>query len=435
MSAFAVDDKMKALTDMLETGTKAVFESERYKEYLGVMAKFHRYSSRNSMLILLQKPEASYVAGFGAWKSMERSVNKGEKGIQILAPAPYQKTVEVTCDEGGKLLPEPQTKEVTVTAFRPAYVFDVLQTQGKELPRLVTQLMGTVPEHDELMSALFQASPCPVAFEAMEGNTNGYYNFVEQRIAIREGLSEEQTIKTLVHEISHAKLGHGDKPNMDRQTGEVQAESVAYVVCQHLGIDSSQYSFGYIAGWSKDKELPQLHSSLEVIQKTAQDIIAGVDGQLLELQREKERGMAQKQAGMAVSAEPTRETGYRMFYGGNGGQDREAHAFQKETGWNMAWGSEDNGLNGDMWIAYRSLDDLPKRFRNLVPKLEHEKFAEAPVAVEKTQEAVKEPKQAKKPKKLPISERLDAAKKECAARDAAAPTQEHTQKRQKNMER
>lgn len=154
MSRFADNDKMKELTDRLEAGTKAVFESERYKEYLGVMAKFHRYSSRNALLILLQKPDASYVAGFGAWKSMERSVNKGEKGIQILAPTPYKKTVEITRGEDGELLPEPQKKEITVKAFSPAYVFDVSQTNGKELPRLVTQLMGTVPGNDELMLAL-----------------------------------------------------------------------------------------------------------------------------------------------------------------------------------------------------------------------------------------------------------------------------------------
>lgn len=418
--------KMEALTALLETGIKAIFESQRYKEYLGVVAKFHRYSARNTLLILLQKPDASYVAGFGAWKSMERSVNKGEKGIQILAPAPYKKTVEVTRGEDGELLQKPQRKAVTITAFRPAYVFDVSQTQGRELPRLVTQLMGTVAAHDELMWALCQASPCVVTFEPMEGSKNGYYNFTDQRIALREGNSQEQTIKTLVHEIAHARLGHGSNPNTDRHTCEVQAESVAYIVCQHLGIDSAQYSFGYIAQWSKDKELPQLHASLEVIQKTAGEIIGRVDEVLLELQRGKEQSIGQKP--VAPEAAP-KEDGYKMFYSGAGGQDKEAHAFQKETGWQMAWGSDGNGLNGDTWIVYRHIEDLPKQLQKIVPQLEHKKFAEEQPAVEKA-EAVKEAKQQVKGKKLPISERLDAAKKECATRDAARAPQEHTQKKQ-----
>lgn len=440
MSDITANEKMKALTDMLEQGTKDVFESERYKEYLGVMAKFHRYSSRNSLLILLQNPDASHVAGFGAWKSMGRSVNKGEKGIQILAPAPYQKRVEVTRDENGKLLPEPQTKEVTVTAFRPAYVFDVSQTKGKELPRLVEQLMGSVPEHDKMMRCLREVSPCPIQFEgSMRGKANGYYEPTKNYIAIRMGISEEQTIKTMIHEIAHAKLGHGNNPTMDRRTEEVQAESVAYVVCQHFGIDSSQYSFGYIAGWSKDKELPQLQSSLEVIQKTARGVIDCVDERITALRHEQEKNIAQEQTVPVKVQEQAKDVGYKTFYSGADGQDREAHDFQKETGWNMAWGTDSSGLNGDTWIVYRSVEDLPRQLKSIVPKLEHEQIqersSEVQPAPEKMQEAVKEPKQVKRPQKPPIAERLDAAKKECSVREAAASTQEHAHKRQKNMER
>lgn len=433
MSETAANEKLKALTDMLETGTKAVFESERYKEYLGVMAKFHRYSSRNSLLILLQKPEASHVASFGAWQSMSRSVNKGEKGIQIIAPIPYKRTVEVTRGADGELLPEPQKREIEVKAYRSAYVFDVSQTQGKELPRLVSQLMGTVSEHDELMFALFQASPCPVAFEAMEGNKNGYYNFAEQRIAIREGLSEEQTIKTLVHEIAHARLGHGDNPNIDRQTEEVQAESIAYVVCQHLGIDSSQYSFGYIAGWSKDKELPQLQSSLEVIQKSAQDIIAGVDGQLLERQREKAKKIENGHVRPInirghVSAEDVELVAETLS------EEIDAFLFRHILAHRHSAGSiQQNLLSGETEWIHKILDNLDE----FEPRLEDKiaSMEKGMVAIQRLQKAVEQQEQAKNRKKPPISERLDAAKKECAARDAAAPTQEHTQKRQKGMER
>ncbi|MEG0852937.1 MAG: ArdC family protein, partial [Angelakisella sp.] len=291
------DERMAELTQKLEQGVKDVFSSDRYRDYLNTMSKFHRYSFRNSILIHLQKPDATYVAGFNAWKTMERSVSKGEKGIQILAPAPYKKTVMVTQDERGNPLPEPEEKEVTVTAFRPAYVFDVSQTQGKELPRLVTQLAGQVVDYDKLLHGLWEAAPCPVAFEDIKSNANGYYQPEENRIAIKMGMSQEQTIKTTIHEIAHAKFEHGIET--DRQMAEVQAESVAYVVCQHFGIDSSQYSFGYVASWSQGKDSSILKDCLASIQTVAKDIIGDVEistGRDRTMEREVSQGILKHQS-------------------------------------------------------------------------------------------------------------------------------------------
>ena len=277
-------ERMDKLTEMLENGVKEVFSDGRYAEWLKTMSQFHHYSFRNQMLIHLQKPEATYVAGFNKWKSLGRSINKGEHGIQILAPAPYKRTVTVTHDENGIPLPEPREQEITCMAFKPAFVFDISQTNGRELPELAQLLEGEVKDFDIIFKALKLHSPYPISFEPIEGGANGYCSHLEQKIVIREGVSQEQAVKTAVHEIAHGIMHTPDKER-DRRAFEVQAESVAYIVCRHLGIDTSQYSFGYVAGWAADQDLKVLQNSLVDIQQAADELITHLDPEI-ERQRE-----------------------------------------------------------------------------------------------------------------------------------------------------
>jgi hypothetical protein len=293
-------EKMKELTDKLEQGIKNVYESERYKTYLGVMSKFHFYSFRNSLLIMQQKPEATHVAGFNAWKTtFQRSVNKGEKGIQILAPAPYRVRVEMeridritqkpVLDNSGK----PLTEEVEITkpSFHPVYVFDVSQTSGEPLPQLITELTGNVAQYNAFFQSLKGVSPFPMKFEEIQSGAKGYCDPANKKIAIKAGMSELQNIKTAIHEITHADL-HAGLGNLslderkDRRTKEVEAESVAFVVCSHFCIDTSDYSFTYDASWSSDKELNVLKSSLDTIQKHAAELIDRIDTHFQELLKE-----------------------------------------------------------------------------------------------------------------------------------------------------
>ena len=273
-------DRLKEITDRLEQGIKELFESERYKEYLRVMSKFYNYSFNNTMLIAMQKPDASLVAGFTAWKNnFQRNVIKGEKGIRILAPAPFKvkremekldpQTQQPIIGKDGKPVTEEQ--EVTIPAFKVVSVFDVSQTEGKELPNIgVDELTGDVEQYKDFFAALERTSPVPIGFEKIESGAHGYYHLEEKRIAIDEGMSELQTLKTAIHEVSHAKLHDIDlntpkdeqQVRPDRRTREVEAESVAYTVCQHYGLDTSDYSFGYVAGWSSGKELTELKGSL-----------------------------------------------------------------------------------------------------------------------------------------------------------------------------
>ena len=290
-------EKMKALTDKLEQGVKDVYESDRYKNYLAVMSKFYFYSFRNSLLIMLQKPEATHVAGFNAWKTtFKRSVNKGEKGLQILAPAPYRVKVEMekidpitqkpVLDNAGK--PVTQEVEITKPSFRAVYVFDVSQTSGEPLPQLITELTGSVAQYTAFFESLKSVSPFPIQFEELQSGAKGYCSPVNQKIAIKTGMSELQNIKTAIHEITHADL-HAGLRNLslnerkDRRTKEVEAESVAFVVCKHYGIDTSDYSFAYVASWSSDKELNVLKSSLDTIQKQAGELIDRIDTRFKEL--------------------------------------------------------------------------------------------------------------------------------------------------------
>ena len=296
--------QVREITDKLEQGIKELFESERFKEYLRTMSKFYNYSFNNTLLIAMQKPEATYVAGYTSWqRNFDRQVMKGEKGIKILAPAPYKSqeerekidplTQKPVIGADGKTVTE--TVEVLRPAFKVVSVFDVSQTDGKELPDIIVdELKGTVENYEAFFDALKQESPVPISFEDIPGGAKGFFSPVESRIAIQEGMSEIQTVKTAIHEIAHAKL-HAVNPDektapedkKDRHTKEVEAESVAYTVCQRYGIETSDYSFGYIAGWSTGKETKELKSSLDTIRKTAAEMIEGIDAKLKVLLAEK----------------------------------------------------------------------------------------------------------------------------------------------------
>ena len=369
--------QVREITDKLEQGIKELFESERFKEYLRTMSKFYHYSFSNTLLIAMQKPEATYVAGYTSWqRNFDRQVMKGEKGIKILAPAPYKAKEELekidpstqkpVLDADGK--PVKETVEVMRPAFKVVSVFDISQTDGKELPDIIVdELSGSVENYAAFYEALKQESPAPIAFEDIPGGAKGYFSPVENRIAIQEGMSEIQTIKTAIHEIAHAKLHSIDRPEpepswkivmisdggtkrdflsgfaseteaneaaehegwrfvdenrfewrleveedtsavqemrKDRHTKEVEAESVAYTVCQRYGIETSDYSFGYIAGWSSDKETKELKGSLETIRKTAAEMIDSIDAKLKVLLAEKAQS-AEKDA--EAPAEPMSE--------------------------------------------------------------------------------------------------------------------------------
>ena len=304
--------KVQEITEKLEQGIKELFESEKYKTYLNTMSRFHNYSFNNTMLIAMQKPDATLVAGFKAWqKNFDRHVKKGEKGIRILAPAPYKikeeqekfdpVTGEIMLDKNG--MPVTEEVEIKIPAFRVVPVFDVSQTDGKELPDIgVNELSGSVEDYEDFMQALTEVSPVPISYEDIDGDAKGYFHTTDHRIAIQEGMSQSQTVKTAIHEVAHAKL-HDRERNQDidavldkdRNTKEVEAESVAYTVCQHFGIDTSDYSFGYIAGWSSDRDMKELKSSLDTIRKTASELITGIEDRLAELQKDRAVEQEQKQ--------------------------------------------------------------------------------------------------------------------------------------------
>ena len=308
-------EKLKEVTDRLEQGITELFDSERYREYLRVMSKFHNYSFNNTLLIAMQKPDASLVAGFSAWKNnFGRNVIKGQKGIKIIAPSPYKvkqemkkidpHTQQPIIGKDGK--PVTEEKEITIPAYKVVSVFDVSQTEGKELPDIaVDELTGDVERYRDFFAALEKTSPVPIGFEQIPGSSHGYYHLEDKRIAIQEGMSELQTLKTAIHEIAHAKLHDIDlnapeneqQPRVDRRTREVEAESVAYTVCQHYGLDTSDYSFGYVAGWSSGRELSELKNSLETIRSAAAEIINSIDETLAELSKaqDKEQTAGQEQ--------------------------------------------------------------------------------------------------------------------------------------------
>ena len=304
-------DRMREITDRLETGIMDLFESRRFQAYLDTMARFHNYSFNNTILIAMQGGQL--VAGYNKWRDeFHRNVKKGEKGIKIFAPAPYKVKKEVPkLDEQGQPVrdkdgtPVTEQKEIQVPAFKIVSVFDVSQTEGEPLPTLgVEELTGDVERYQDFFKALEQTSPVPMAFEDIPGGSHGYYHLTEKRIAIQENMSELQTLKTAIHEIAHAKLHaidpeapvteQADRP--DSRTREVQAESVAYTVCQHYGLDTSDYSFGYVAGWSSGKDLKELRASLETIRATAHELITTIDGHLAELQQQRQAQQTVEQA-------------------------------------------------------------------------------------------------------------------------------------------
>lgn len=264
-------NKIDEITEKLEAGIKDMFQGDNFKEYLKAMSKFHIYSLNNVILITSQMKEASHVASFTKWKELDRSVKKGEHGLQIFSPIirnkldPETKAVIIN-EKTGK-------PEKVVTGFKPAYVFDISQTEGKELPEIARVLTGKVDDFEKLKGALTKVSEVPISFEHINGRANGYYSLTEEKIVVDESLPEAQKIKTMVHEISHSMLHSNADDEKERTTKEVEAESVAYTVCNYLGLDTSDYSFGYIGGWSKDMELSELKESLSTIKDTSSRII------------------------------------------------------------------------------------------------------------------------------------------------------------------
>jgi DNA repair protein RadC len=306
-----IKDGLKEITDKLEQGIRDFFSGDKYQDYLRTMSRFHHYSLNNTILIAMQKPDATLVAGYNRWQDQfQRNVLKGEKGIRIIAPAPVKTKKEVEKldpvtqkplrDVTGKTLTE--EVEIKIPRFRVVSVFDVSQTDGKPLPQLASTLTGDVKQYDVFMEALKRSSPVPIFFEAMSASTDGYFSQGRQKIAIRDDMSEIQTVSAAIHEIAHAKL-HNLKPDQakdhgeagkapekpkDRRTEEVEAESVSFAVCAYYGIATDENSFGYIAAWSKDKDLPELKASLETISKTSALLIDDIDRHFKEITQERE---------------------------------------------------------------------------------------------------------------------------------------------------
>ncbi len=298
--------EVKAITDQLEEGLKELFANEKYKSYLSMMSKFHNYSANNIQLIAMQCPDATFVAGKKAWENeFNRQVNGREEGIRILAPAPYTikkeqdkvdpVTGEIMLDRDG--MPEKEEIEIRIPAFRVVRVYDVSQTEGEPIQEPeIKELLSSVEDYEDFVKAVSYVAPVPMDFEDIPGSTRGYFSPSEKRIAVQEGMGESQTIKTMVHETAHAMLhdkevnrSHGQNvPAKDERTQEVEAESIAFTVCKHFGIDTSEYSFGYIAGWSSGKGMKELKSSLDTIRRTASELITGIEAQLFELQHDRE---------------------------------------------------------------------------------------------------------------------------------------------------
>lgn len=283
------EERMGEIQEKLETGVREIFESGKYEEYIAAMSKFPHYSINNCILIVSQCPEASHVCGFRKWQTdFNRVVNRNEHGIMIIAPITYKADVEEpvfdsdnhpVVDADGKQMTEKVTREFQ--GFRPAYVFDVSQTSGEPLPTLANMLNDGVDDFEKMRDVLIAISPVPISFEEISGTANGYFSPSGQCIVVRNDMSELQTIKTMIHEIAHATLGHGGKEDKwDRETKEVQAESVAYWVAQMMGLDTSEYSFGYISGWSKDREVSELKENLDLIKTTADKITADLEREL-----------------------------------------------------------------------------------------------------------------------------------------------------------
>ena len=316
---------MDSIMQSLESGVEELFTSNRYQEFLKTMAKFHNYSFNNTMLIAMQRPDATLVTSYKNWQSMGRQVMKGEKGITIIAPAPYKKMKEKeVLDENQRPImgtdgkPKTEQVEVTVPHFKAVTVFDIAQTSGEPIQTLAPELLtAAVQDFDSFMQAIQKISPVPIRFDEIDGNANGYYHNADKEIVIKKGLSESQTLKTAIHETVHAKLH--DKEIMeslgvekDRLTKEVEAESVAYCVCSSFGLDTSDYSFPYIAGWSSSREMKEMKASMDVIRKTAGEMIDQLTEELEIIFEEKQKTELHEKYGILVDA--LEAAGYRYDY-------------------------------------------------------------------------------------------------------------------------
>ena len=343
-------DRMREIVDSIENGIKELFESDKYRKYLATMSRFHRYSVNNTMLIYMQRPDATHVAGFNKWRDQfGRNVLKGEKGIRIIAPTPYKKKVEEiktdpetnapVLDADGKAIIE--EKEIRIPMFKVVSVFDVSQTAGKPLPQLAADLSGNVQQYEVFMEALRRASPVPIEIKPVAHDTDGFFSIKAQSITIRAGMSEVQTVCAAVHEIAHAKLHDyehmteladdgetilvpGEK---SRNTEEVEAESISYAVCQYYGIETGENSFGYIATWSKGKELKELRASLETINKTASELITDIDRHFAEIC--KERGIDREDLAAAEQPSVEAQEVEKLYMVDN---DKYIHVQRSDTG-------------------------------------------------------------------------------------------------------
>jgi antirestriction protein ArdC len=297
------DDKMREIAEKLEHGVEEFLNSDKYKDYLNAMLKFHDYSPANVLLILSQRPDATLVAGYKSWqKNFKRQVRKGEKGIRIIAPAPFKTEVErkVTGADGKE---KTEKKEIVIPHFRAATVFDVSQTDGEPLPEIAPEeLNGKVVGYSDMMRAMTEISRVPVRFDRIDSGAKGYFSLTEQEIVIRDGMSELQTIKTMIHETVHSELHDpaiikDPAEKKDRQTMEVEAESTAYMICQYLGLDTSEYSFPYIGSWSSGKDMKELRSSLDLISRTSTSYLDRLSEKIYEITNEKQIRERKKQKG------------------------------------------------------------------------------------------------------------------------------------------
>ena len=286
------NEKIQELTEKLQTGIQELYDSEKYRDYLRTMAKFHHYSFNNSLLIWAQRPDASAVCGFRGWQTkFGRTVNPGAKGIMIYEPSNFKRTLRevVTDEDGNPILDKDGNKitravERTFPSFKVGYVFALEDTSGKPLPSIVSIIDKDVSNYDSVMDALQKVSPAPIRFDSVDGGANGYYNLLKREIVVKDTLPQAQKIKTAVHEVAHSIL-HDKIDGLDQEANkremEVSAESVAFVVCSYLGLDTSEYSFGYVGGWSAGKELKELQTKMEIIRKAANTIISGIEAEIM----------------------------------------------------------------------------------------------------------------------------------------------------------
>ena len=401
--------RVQELTDKLEQGLQDLFNSDSYCNYLRTMSKFHNYSFNNTLLIAMQKPDATLVAGYKAWqKNFERHVNKGEKAIRILAPAPYKikeerdkidpVTQELLLDKDGN--PQKEEVEITIPAFRAVSVFDVAQTDGKPIPELAAkELLSDVEGYQDMIRAVEAISPVPIELEEIAGDSKGYYDREAKRIAVQENMSESQTLKTMIHEVAHSKLHskeveQDEQMKKDRNTKEVEAESIAYTVCQHFGIDTSDYSFGYIAGWSSGRDTKELRSSMDTIRRTASELITGIEEQLQEIQRNREVSQEQtKESILLIQNTDLSEFSLLDVYGMDRPELMQAlsemsdddklsiQAYLESKGaWTAEIGNQDSGEYGEYHLDVRYNTDTDELIDMKERKAAHDKAMQEELA-------------------------------------------------------